>query len=332
MAKPRIVIQKCDVLNRMRDMTLPPADAARVREITLADETDLVFAIEPERLQTEIADADFLITENMPLTADLIARAARLKLIQTGGLRHEAIDIAAARAAGIPVAAAALPLDICVAEHAILLMLALGKKLLTADRAARSGEGRGPMAPVVTSSILSCLYGKTLGIIGLGEIGRFVARRARAFDMRILYSSRVRYGEQLEAELGIEYRPLEQLLAESDFVDIHATRTPATLGMIGERELALMKPSAFLVNVARADIVDEKALLRALAERRIAGAGLDVYWQEPLSADHPLTRLDNVILTPHVAGRGGVAFATLETLFGNIRRLLRGEGAIGVVS
>ena len=332
MAIHKIVVQKCDVLRMLRTMEFPAADAERVRQITLADETELVFPADAVQVSDAIANADFLLTENRVVTADLIGRARRLRLIQNGGLRHDAIDLAAARRAGIPVATTALPLDICVAEHAILLMMALGKKLLAADRATRNGEGRGPIAPVVTSSNLSCLYGKTLGIVGLGEIGRFVARRARAFDMRLIYFSRQRYDEATEAGLDIEYRPLDRLLAEADIVSLHATHTPATPGMIGARELALMKPSALLVNVGRAGLVDEAALLDTLKERRIAGAGLDVYWQEPLVREHPLTQLDNVILTPHVAGRGGVTFATLEALFGNIRRILRGEPAIGVVN
>lgn len=330
--KPRVLVQKSDIVNRITHATdLPAVDRQRFREIILADRLDFVFANDPDTLDREIGDATYLLTENGPLDARLINKGLKLKLIQNGGLRHRDIDLATASAAGIPVAVFAQPGDISVAEHALMLMMALGKKLLLADRAARRGEGRSQLAPHVTSQGLNPLYGKTLGIVGMGEIGLHVARRARVFEMRVLYFNRKRYRSDEEEKLGLEYRPLAELMAQSDIVDIHLALVPETSGLIGARELAAMKPSALLINTARGAIVDEAALVRALVEGRIAGAGLDVFASEPLSGSHPLSGLDNVILTPHVSGRG-VAWDSLTALFGNIRRSLNGEPLQGVIN
>src|SRR5262249_49492564 len=156
----------------------------------------------------------------------------------------------------------------------------------------------------------------TLGIVGLGRIGAEVAKRARGFDMRILYSARSRRPEQ-ERELGVEFVPLDELLRRSDFVSIHTPLTEETRGLIGERELAPMKPTAFLINTARGPIVDQRALTAALQARRIGGAGLDVFEEEPISPDDPLLALDNVVVLPHIgsastATRGKMARMAAE--------------------
>ncbi|HID41386.1 MAG TPA: D-glycerate dehydrogenase, partial [Pyrodictium sp.] len=160
----------------------------------------------------------------------------------------------------------------------------------------------------------------TLGIIGFGRIGRAVARiGARGFGMRILYYSRHRAPEDVEKELNAEYAPLDKLLHESDIVSIHVPLTPETRYMIGERELRLMKPTAILVNTARGAVIDTNALVKALKERWIAGAGLDVFEHEPLPPDHPLTKLPNVVLAPHIGSatretRKRMTCAVLENL------------------
>ena len=154
--------------------------------------------------------------------------------------------------------------------------------------------------------------GKTLGIVGLGAVGEAVARRARGFRMRILYTKRHRLEGTREAALGVEYRSLDDLLKESDFVSINAALSPETIHLIGERELSLMRPSAYLANTARGPIVDEKALVRALEEKRIAGAALDVYEREPL-VEPGLVKLSNVVLTPHL---GSAALDTRERVAG----------------
>jgi glyoxylate reductase len=150
------------------------------------------------------------------------------------------------------------------------------------------------------------VHGKTLGIVGLGEIGTAVARRAKGFGMRIIYSSRTRR-QEAEAELGLEWRLLPDLLGESDYVSLHVALTPETRGMIGATELALMKPQAVLVNTARGGVVDQEALIEALEEGLIGGAALDVFAVEPLPPDDPLLGLDNVVVAPHAGS------ATVET-------------------
>lgn len=328
----KLVIQRSDVLSRLTEARdLPPADIEKLRSLTLAGTVDHVWATEPGRLDAEIATADFLLTENGPITAEMIGKARRLRLIQNGCLRHHGIDLAAARRAGIPVSVAALPGDIAVAEHALLLMMALGRKLIHADQAVRAGEFRQRIAPHITSPSFTPLFSKTLGIVGLGEIGCHVARRARAFDMRILYYSRRRYSPDQEQALGVEYRPLMALMAEADIVDVHLALTPETLGIIGRAEIAAMKPTAILVNTARGAIVDEDALVEALRANRIAGAGLDVFREEPLPLGHPLAALANVVLTPHVAARG-VVWDNLRILFANVARVIRGEAPQNVVT
>lgn len=333
MEKLKLLIQKCDLISIvLRDEArLPPSDSERFRQIALSDKVRIVVANDPQTVDREIPDASFLLTENRPITAELLGRAGRLKLIQNGCLRHNAIDCAAARRAGVPVSSMAQPGDVAVAEHALMMMLALGKNLMQADRAVRRGEWRHEVAPWVTSTTQWALSKKTLGIVGLGEVGCMVAERARCFGMRVIYYNHRRYGAEDERQMNIEYSPLHELMAAADFVSIHIAHTPETEGLIGMRELAAMKPSAFLVNTARGAVVDQAALHKALADRSIRGAGLDVFADEPLPPTDPLTQLDNVILTPHVAGVG-VAWDSLKALFANVDHIIRGEPLENVIN
>jgi glyoxylate reductase len=181
-------------------------------------------------------------------------------------------------------------------------MLAFARRLPELDRVVR--EGRWP-AWRPAWLLGRDVHGATLGIVGLGAIGLAVARRARGFGMRVLYTSRGRKPE-VEAELGLEWRDLDALLRESDYVSLHAALTPETRGMIGAVQLALMRPEAVLVNTGRGALVDQAALVEALRAKRIAGAALDVFEKEPIAPDDPLLALDNVIVAPHV-GSGTVA-------------------------
>jgi glyoxylate reductase len=177
------------------------------------------------------------------------------------------------------------------------LLLAVARRVVEGDRLLRSGIFPGAQSMRLEGAAVS---GKTIGLIGGGgRIGRAVARRARGFSMRTLYWGPRRIPEADEHELGLGYVSLDQLLGESDFVSVHAPLKPETRHLIGERELKLMKPSAFLVNTARGPIVDEQALVGALTERRIAGAGLDVYEREP-QVEQALLTMTNVVLTPHL--------------------------------
>lgn len=211
-------------------------------------------------------------------------------IVQTGNHANH-IDFAAARDCGIVIAQASAGYSIGAAELAIGLAIAVMRQIPANDAAVRRGEWTTPLTPV--------LHGKTLGIVGLGRIGQHVARIAHAFGMPV-HAWSPRLTDASAHAAGVERRELDDLLREADVVSIHAPLTPASRGLLDARRLGLMKRSAYLVNTARAAIVDERALIVALAEKRIAGAGLDVFENEPLPAGHPLTSLPNVVLLPHI--------------------------------
>jgi glyoxylate reductase len=221
------------------------------------------------------------------------------------------VDVAAATARRIPVTVIPPVVTEATADLHFGLMIAAARRMLEGDRAVRDGVFPGGQSTYLEGAFV---FGKTLGLIGGGgRIGRAVAKRARGFSMRVLYWGPRRIPEHEERDLGLAYVPLDQLLAESDFVSVHAPLKPETHHLIGERELGLMKPSAFLVNTARGPIVDEMALARALTERRIAGAGLDVFEHEP-QVERALLAMPNVVLTPHL----GSAVAELRESMAHI--------------
>jgi phosphoglycerate dehydrogenase-like enzyme len=176
------------------------------------------------------------------------------------------------------------------------------------------------------------LCGRTLGIIGFGDIGAEVAKRARGLGMKTIYHTRHRLSAQEEQDYAARYATLEELLRESDFVSLHASHTPETENMINAERLALMKPTAFLINTARGGLVDEVALCDALSQRKIAGAALDVFKQEPTPKDNPLFKLDNVIFSPHIAVGSLPIEGRFRGCLDNIARVIRGETPIGVVN
>ena len=237
------------------------------------------------------------------IDGELMDRAPRLRMIAAMAVGYDNIDIGAATARGIPVSNTPEVLTDATAELAFALILAAARRVVEMDGLTRRGGFRywAPMLFLGTE-----VTGKTLGIIGLGRIGKAVARRARGFDMKVLYHNRERIDAADERELKTEYADLERLLRESDFVSLHVPLTEETKHLISGRELALMKPTAFLINTSRGPVVDEKALVKVLRERKIGGAGLDVYENEP-ALTPGLAELDNVTLLPHV-GSG-----TLET-------------------
>ncbi len=236
-------------------------------------------------------DAIVANRERTRFTQQLLSSLPDLRVIaQTGNHVHH-IDLRAAEQRGIVVAKATGGGSISTAELTFGLMIALMRRIPTFDAEIRRNNWPMPMTPV--------LRGKTLGIVGLGYVGRHVAKIANAFEMHVQA-----WGPRLTADaastVGANARPLDDMLAESDVVSVHATLSEDSRGLIDGRRLSLMKPNAYLINTARAAIVDELALCAALRDNRIAGAALDVFWQEPLPPDHPITRLPNTILTPHL--------------------------------
>lgn len=233
----------------------------------------------------------------------LEAAGPQLRCVANVAVGYDNVDVAAAERRGVVVTNTPGVLDDATADLTMALILAATRRLAEGDRLVRSGEpwnwGMGFM-------LGTSLQGKRLGIVGLGGIGKWVAQRARAFGMEIVYHQRNPAPAEVEKALGAERLPLEQLLAGSDVVSLHCPLTPETRHLIGAAELAAMKPTAVLVNAARGPIVDEAALAEALAEGRIAAAGLDVFEREP-EVEPRLLGLDNVVLTPHLGS------ATVET-------------------
>jgi len=239
---------------------------------------------------------DALIVRSKPLvTRDVIEAANKLKVIGRAGVGLDNIDLEAAKEKGIAVFNAPGAPTNSVAELAIGLMLAVLRKIAYADRNMREGKW------VKKECLGQELHGKILGVIGMGRIGRAVARIAHhGFGMRIIYYDIIRCPREIEEELKAQFLDLETVLSEADVITIHVPLTPQTKHLINEERLKLMKPTAILINTSRGGVIDTNALVKALKKGWIAGAGLDVFEEEPLPSNHPLTKLDNVVLTPHI--------------------------------
>jgi phosphoglycerate dehydrogenase-like enzyme len=248
--------------------------------------------------QAALAEAEYLVGFVDMLVNDALYRAApKLKLIQLLSAGYDRADIAAARRAKVPVANNGGANAVAVSEHALMLMLAVSRQLIRLHSNVVAGRWRGNATPRIHE-----LRDRTLGIVGLGTIGKKTARLAAAFGMRVQYYDIARLTEDAEDTLGVRFRLLREMLRTSDIVSLHVPLNTSTRHMIGGAELALVQPSAILINTSRGSVVDEIALQDALANKRLAGAGLDVFAEEPPPADHPLFKLDNVVLTAHLAG------------------------------
>ena len=261
------------------------------------------------------------------LTDELYRKAGQLKFVQLLSAGYDTLDIAAAEHAGIPVANNGGANANATAEHTILLMLAASRHLVWQHITVVSGNWQGTNAPRRHE-----LRGKTLGIIGFETIGRKVASVAQALGMSVLYFDIARLREHEEMALGVSFRLLQELLRSSDIVSLHVPLNDATTGLIGRHELEQMKSNAILINTSRGPVVDEAALVDALSTGVIAGAGLDVFEQEPPAQDHPLFKLDNVVLTPHLAGPTWESrTAMMRNAFDNFERVERGQSPLWVV-
>jgi len=274
-------------------------------------------------LVQQVDKAHVLLVRSLPVTREVIDAAPRLRLIQRPGVHLEAVDVGYASARGIPVCNVPATLThggSDVAEHVIFLALALAKKYREALASLDARRIGVPSTHV--------LRGKVFGLVGLGRTGSAVVGMARGFGMRVWTVKRT-VSEGMREAMGLEWLKthdhLPELLRQSDFVSLHVPLNKETEGMIGPAEIALMKPSAFLINVARGRVVDRAALLAALGAQRLAGAGLDVYWNEPIDPNDSLLALPNVIATPHIAN---MTLETIETIArvsaDNIRRVQAG--------
>ena len=269
--------------------------------------------MDPARpLVDQLATAAALIPSMTRIDATLMDAAPHLKLIVQFGAGLEGVDLAAAQQRGIAVRNAPGLNAQAVAEHTLFLMLALARKL---PQHRRSFEGRMIGDPPGTE-----LGGRTLGIVGLGATGRALARAVRGLGMQVIGLRKRAVADDPDVSWVGGAGDLDALLARADFVSLHVPASPATRGLIDARRLAVMKPSAYLINVGRGELVDRPALLEALTQRRIAGAGLDVFWQEPPDPTDPLFAMDNVIATPHV---GGVTVEALGRIADRVTAILK---------
>ena len=268
-----------------------------------------------------VREADFLVLHPAEISEVLLREAKKVRLLQLLSAGYDAVDLRLTNELGIPVATNGGANAWAVAEHAVALVLALYKRLIAADRSVREGRWRQPITGFNTFEVA----GKTLGLIGAGDIGRKVARRLTAFEARTIYYDIVP-APDIEQELGARRVSLEELLKEADIMSIHLPLNRETRGLIGRPQLAMMKPTTVIVNTSRGPVVDEEALAEALREKRIAGAGLDVYHKEPISPDNPLLQVENVILPPHTAGHAYEGwFRRAQFAWENIRRVAAGQ-------
>lgn len=273
---------------------------------------------ESERLAV-VQDVDFLILHPAEINKTVLQNAKKLRHIQLLTAGYDKVDIAAAKQLGISVATNGGANAWAVAEQTVALLLALYKRIIQCDRSVRAGTWRKAITGMNTFE----LAGKTIGLIGVGNIGTKVAQRLLGFETRILYHDKYLPSG---AAFGGESVSLETLLRESDVISFHVPLTSETRGMIGAAEFAQMKPTAVLLNTSRAEVVDEAALESALRNGQIAGAGLDVFHQEPIPASCGLLGLDNVILTPHSAGHSYEAwFRRANFSWENIQRVVAGD-------
>ena len=298
-------------------------DMHEVGKALLREKAEILFAtsLEETSLIKEVREVDGIIVRaNGKVSRKMMESAPKLKVIGRHGVGMENIDLDAATEKGIWVVNTPDANDISVAEHFFGLALILSKMLKKADVALREGRFEARYQYIGKE-----LHGKTLGILGFGRIGRAVGRIGHnGFNMKILYYDAIRY-EEVEKEIKAKKVSLEEVLSQSDYISINLPMLPATKGLLKAREFELMKPSAYIINLARGPIWDEKALYAVLKEGKIAGAGSDVYEVEPATKDHPLFQLENFIGTPHMASHTDEALRRMSLVAEDVVRVLDGK-------
>ncbi|MEM0297668.1 MAG: C-terminal binding protein [Zestosphaera sp.] len=282
-------------------------------------------SINEDVIKEAAKDADVIVIVYAKITDKIIENAAKLKGIVRCGIGVDNINLEAATKRGIVVANVPDYAITTVADHAFALILSLVRKVMKWDLYVREGRYVGRWTSPPQELIGTDMDGKTLGLVGFGKIGREVARRAKGFNMKVLVFDPY-ISKELAEQMGVELVDLDTLLRNSDIVSLHAPLTKETYHIINEDRLKLMRKNAYIVNTSRGPLIDEKALYKALKEGWIAGAALDVFEVEPLPPDNPLLKLDNVILTPHIAWFTEEALQRLEyTAVEEAIRILKGE-------
>lgn len=314
MPKPKVIITRkffdeaIDLIKTVADVEIYPSEEDPIPRDILLDKVQDIDGLLP------------MLTDRVDQT--LLDRGKNLKVVSNYAVGYNNIDVTEATKHGVMVTNTPGVLTDTTADCAFMLLMAISRRLVEVDKFVREGKWVKAWGPKMLLG--SDITGKTLGIIGLGRIGKAMVPRAKGFNMNILYHNR---NPDPEAdELGVEYRSMDEILAESDYISLHVPLNDKTKHLIGEPELKKMKKTAYLINTARGPVVDEKALTKALKEHWIAGAGLDVLYEEPTNTNNPLLELDNVIVAPHIGS------ATIETRLAmamkaatNLTAALKGE-------
>jgi phosphoglycerate dehydrogenase-like enzyme len=308
----------------------PLNDNDIARDLAPAGFDTVIARPDSAEFKAALADAEYLVGFGDSSMNDAFYKAApKVKLVQLLSAGYDRCDIEAARRAGVSICNNGGANAIAVAEHAMLLMLAVSRRLIWQHGNVAAGRWRGNNWAEVK---LYELDGRKLGIVGLGRIGKKVVRMAQAFGMSVQYYDTTRLTEDQADALGVRFRLLDELLRTSDIVSLHVPLSPSTKHMIGAAQLRLMKPTAYLINTCRGPVVDEPALQEALANNTIAGAGLDVFDQEPPPTDNRLFGFQNVVLTAHFAGpTWDNQYARFRNAFDNVQRVARGDPPLWVI-
>jgi glyoxylate reductase len=281
-------------------VTQPIAESALKRLRAVADvevNADSSRVLEKAKLIEAVKRCDILLSLlHDTVDRDVLTANPQLKAVSSMNITQDRIDLAAATELGIPVTNIPAIVTDATADICFGLLLAVARNIALGDKLFRQGVYPGSQSNHLAGAAVT---GKTLGLVGFGRIGQAMARRGRGFDMKIVYADPRRLSPEEEAKFGAAYRSLDQLLGEADFVSLHPQLMPETRHLMSDRQFSLMKPTAFVINTSRGPVIDEAALLRALKEKKIAGAGLDVYEHEP-KVSPELTQLPNVVLTPHL--------------------------------
>ena len=285
--------------------------------------TELATAATPiDEQKAMVEDADFLLVYGARLHDDVLRAAENARLVQLLAAGYDSMNLPLMAALEVPCANNGGANSWAVADHALLLMLALYKQLMPVEPATREGRWNAP----ITGSNTFEMANKLVGVLGIGNIGRQVARRVQGFDAQVQYYDLYPLDEERERELDVRRVSLDELFRTSDIVTCHTPLTPQTHHIVNRERLSMMKPTAVLINTARGPVVDEAALTEALQNGVIAGAGLDVFEQEPVEPDNPLLRMDNVVVTPHMAGTTwNTWFRRAQFGYENMQRVWNGE-------
>ena len=296
LSKPKVLVTRnffdeaIDLIKTVADVEIYPSEEDPIpRDILLNKVQDI------DGLLPMLTDA---------INSELLDRGKQLKVVSNYAVGYNNIEVPEATKRGIMVSNTPDVLTDTTADCAFMLLMAISRRLVEVDKYVREGKWVKAWGPKMLLG--SDITGKTLGIVGLGRIGQAMVPRAKGFKMNVIYNDAYPSPEK-EKRLGVEYREFDDLLKEADYVTLHVPLTDKTKHLMGEREFKLMKPTAFLINTSRGPVVDEKALTKALKEKWIAGAGIDVHYKEPTDPDNPLLKLDNIVVAPHIGS------ATTET-------------------